>query len=162
MNFLENSEFVKARESGHFFDFGKIDFPEFKWEDTVFLIDESVQNKLLMKITENYGLVVHNGDSLPMVKNICRYISKLNESVPCTAHIYISFSSLSKTFGRHRDTSEVFFWQGIGSTKWIIDDLDGVKETILKKNHLIYIPKGMFHDVIPLSPRVGISMGLDY
>jgi len=26
----------------------------------------------------------------------------------------------------------------------------------------IYVPKNIFHEVIPLTPRVGISFGIDY
>ena len=71
-----------------------------------------------------------------------------------TAHLYFNVTTKAETFGRHKDTMDVYYWQCQGVTQWIVED----KNVILNPGDLIYIPSGMYHSVTPLSPRLGISM----
>jgi quercetin dioxygenase-like cupin family protein len=50
---------------------------------------------------------------------------------------------------------EVIYWQCQGQTLWIIDQRE---QHILKPGDLITVPAGTYHNVIPLTPRLGISM----
>ena len=52
---------------------------------------------------------------------------------------------------------DVYFWQIQGSTKWEFDSLS----YILNPGDLIYVPRGVYHSVFPLTPRVGISFGAE-
>lgn len=72
------------------------------------------------------------------------------------AHTYMNITQYGGTFGRHKDTMDVWYWQVQGVTQWVFDDVSYV----LQPGDLITIPKGVYHDVIPLSPRAGISMSL--
>ncbi len=78
-----------------------------------------------------------------------------------SAHMYISLSKRSKTFDKHKDNSDVWFWQCIGKTKWEIFESDTIYSYILEPGDFIYVPKNMFHKTTPLSSRVGISFGVD-
>jgi ribosomal protein L16 Arg81 hydroxylase len=88
------------------------------------------------------------------IKKVKRILKKLKLK---EAHLYISLTHDSCSFGRHNDDSDVYFWQQQGSTLW---KFDNKKPIILKKGDLIYIPKGVHHDVTSLAPRAGLSMGL--
>ena len=58
------------------------------------------------------------------------------------------------------DPTEVFFVLVKGSMKWIIEDVENeFQEFIMEPGDMIYIPKGSFHNPIPYSPRIGLSIG---
>jgi ribosomal protein L16 Arg81 hydroxylase len=73
------------------------------------------------------------------------------------AHLYCNLTTKAPTFGEHTDSMDVYFWQCQGSTKWMVNE----KIIILNSGDLLFIPKGIKHNVIPLCPRVGISMSYD-
>lgn len=70
------------------------------------------------------------------------------------AHIYVSTQKGNHGFGKHNDTDDVYFWQCQGSTKWITDYGDYV----LESGDMLYVPAGVNHEVISLTPRAGLSM----
>ena len=132
------------------------------WEKVIHNIDLNIQKKYLVKSFDDYGIVIHNIFDIEEVSLILEKIK--NNNLSCknlSAHMYISLSERSKTFGKHKDTSDVWFWQCIGKTKWEIFESDTIYSYILKQGDFIYVPRGMFHKTTPLSPRVGISFGVD-
>lgn len=132
------------------------------WEQIIYNIDLNVQNKQLIKSLPNYGIVIHEISDIKEVDFILSEIKNNNPNNIYSAHMYISLSKESKTFGKHKDKSDVWYWQCIGSTEWKIFQSHETMSYILKPGDIIYVPKETFHDVIPLSSRVGISFGLDY
>jgi mannose-6-phosphate isomerase-like protein (cupin superfamily) len=121
------------------------------WDEILFDLNYSVQHKELIKNTSPGFFVSHYAYRIPRVKLI---LDKLNLK---EAHSYINILYNSPTFGEHKDTMDVWFWQVKGKTKWIIENQN---EYTLNEGDLIYVPKGTLHNVIPLGPRVGISMSL--
>jgi ribosomal protein L16 Arg81 hydroxylase len=91
-----------------------------------------------------------NAKIIPEVKNI---LNKLNLRL---AHLYVNITQKGDTYGRHSDTVDVYYWQVQGKTSWEFDD----EKYILEPGDLIIIPKGVYHNVQPLSPRAGISMSI--
>jgi hypothetical protein len=159
--FLKEEKFLKCfRDKTHFFFDGVM--PKlFDWENVVDEIDRSIKVKSKIRVLPNFGMILHEAENIKGVDFLLKEYSKLDSSIPSSAHCYISFSEKSDTFGRHKDTSDVLFWQALGSTKWIVED-DKIYEYKLCPGDVIYIPSGLYHTVIPLTPRVGISLGLDY
>jgi len=158
--FLTNPSFLenKSKNKHHFFKDVKMDLPS--WDDILHCLDENVSKKSKLKILDNLGFVILETQSISPVQDFLQHIlSTVNR--PVSAHCYISFLSTSKTFGRHNDDSDVYFWQVQGKTKWIVED-ETIAEYILEPNDMIYVPKKMIHEVFPLSPRAGISFGVDY
>tara|TARA_R100001510_G_scaffold41888_1_gene38244 strand:+ start:216 stop:629 length:414 start_codon:yes stop_codon:yes gene_type:complete len=92
--------------------------------------------------------VTHEADKISEVKEV---LEKLDLNY---AHLYLNLLINEETFGRHNDEVDVYFWQVQGISKWIFDK----ENYILEKGDLIIVPKGIYHDVKPLSPRAGISM----
>ena len=69
------------------------------------------------------------------------------------AHLYINVVN-SETFGPHKDKCDVWFWQVKGQTIWEVEN----EQFNLEEGDLIFVPKGIIHNIIPLGPRAGISM----
>jgi len=120
------------------------------WTEAFLNYDNSVRNNKQIKFSYPGFFVSHEGHEIEKVQNVLK-------DLKCSiAHLYFNISTKAETFGKHKDTMDVYFWQCQGVTKWIIEGKD---EVILNPGDLIYIPKEIYHSVIPLSPRLGISMG---
>ena len=122
------------------------------WEEAIADYDNSKNKNLHVKESSPYGFfVTHNIDYLPKVKKVLDILN-LN-----FAHLYCNLTTNAPTFGEHVDQVDVYFWQCQGSTKWIINE----KIFILNSGDLLFVPSGVKHNVIPLCPRIGISMSYD-
>lgn len=119
------------------------------WDDVIKNLDYSISNNLLVKSNGQGFYVAHDAHKIPIVKKLMKKIKAKD------AHLYINFTKNTPTFGKHVDTMDVAFWQIIGKTKWIVEN----KEYILKPGDLITVEKGIYHEVIPLTARAGISFG---
>ena len=67
---------------------------------------------------------------------------------------YVSFTSQSRTLGRHCDNIDVFIVGAIGITKY---RFDYCKEYTIKSGCGIYIPAGVYHEPINCTPRAVLS-----
>ena len=133
------------------------------WGEVIKDFDSNVMNyPNEVKDLGNFGIVTHRGTNINSVKKITDTIHSLRptESV-CTAHLYISFLSISNTFGWHNDDTDVFFVQAIGTTLWEVKHNEETKSYNLEPGDLIYIPKFVMHNTVPKTPRVGISIGFN-
>lgn len=72
------------------------------------------------------------------------------------AHVYTSILPYAQSHGWHNDISDVYYWQQQGQVKFKVYD-EKEYTYIMKPGDCIFIPPGMYHDVIPLTARVGIS-----
>ena len=118
------------------------------WTEAFLNYDNSVKNNKHIKFNYPGFFVSHEGQEIEKVKDVLNHLE-------CTsAHLYFNVTTKVESFGRHKDTVDVWFWQCQGVTKWILDN----DEVILNPGDLIYIPKGVYHTVVPLSPRLGVSM----
>jgi len=78
----------------------------------------------------------------------------LNNSNENDVHIYASFSKKSKSFKSHKDSSYTFILQTEGKSRWIVKNMFDI---ILEPNDLIYIPKMVEHECIPMGKRISLS-----
>ena len=130
----------------------KFDVDVVTWEEAIHDYDNSKNKNLFVKESSPNGFfVTHNINYLPRVKKV---LDVLDLKI---AHLYCNLTTKAPTFGEHTDSMDVYFWQCQGSTKWIVNE----KIIILDSGDLLFIPKGIKHNVIPLCPRVGISMSYD-
>lgn len=122
------------------------------WTEAFLNYDISVHQNKEIKFTYPGFFVSHEGHRIEKVKNVLK-------DLDCNiAHLYFNISTKAKTFGKHKDVMDVYFWQCQGATKWIIEDKD---EIILNPGDLIYVSKNTYHNVIPMSPRLGVSMSYE-
>ena len=120
------------------------------WDSLLKNFNNSVINKNNIKHNCLGFFVSHNANEIEEVKEVLKDL-KLIE-----AHLYLNITTHGKTFGKHTDVDDVYFWQVKGQTEWIIKD----NKYLLDIGDLIIVPKFIEHNVIPLTPRAGISMSL--
>jgi len=118
------------------------------WQTIIDNFNYSIIYNNEVRYTPKSFFVSHDAYLMTEVKNV---LSSLNLKY---AHLYINFAVERNTLARHKDDVDVWFWQAQGITKWKFDD----QEHILEPGDLIYVPKKIYHDVTPLTPRAGISM----
>jgi len=68
-------------------------------------------------------------------------------------HIYVSFASDSPTFGKHKDTDNVLIVQAIGEMNYFLEH----QWIRLTPGEYLYIPIGVYHTPVVLTPRVTLS-----
>jgi len=137
-----------------------LDFPLLTWEEVIDHIDKNVIAEYTTEAQQNYGVVTYNAYEMEKTLPILELVKQTDTSREYTAYMHLSFSSKTEGYGRHKDQADVWHWQTIGKSRWVVFD----RETVvydLTPGELIYIPKGMYHQVTPLTPRVGISYGLE-
>jgi hypothetical protein len=161
-SFLQADNFVEARSNKDYYFFGNLGLDLFTWEEVIKEFNRTVISNAEFNRFENLGLILFEGENILNVKPFLDEYAKLDPNAPASAHCYVSFLEISKGFNRHKDKSDVLFWQVIGKTKWIVETLQGVKEHVLGPNEAIFVPRQMYHNVIPLTPRASVSFGLDY
>ena len=120
------------------------------WESILNNFNYSVIYKNEIKFNPVSFFVSHDAHLIDEVKNV---LAALNLKY---AHLYLNLAVEKNTFRRHKDEDDVWFWQAQGITKWEFDN----EKHILEPGDLIYVPKHIYHDVTPLTPRAGISMSL--
>ena len=120
------------------------------WDTLLNNFNNSVNNKNQIKHNCLGFFFSDEAHTIPEVKKM---LNNLNLVI---AHLYLNITENGDTYGRHCDTVDVYHWQVQGRTNWKFDDV----KYILEPGDLIIIPKGVYHNVQPLSPRAGISMSI--
>lgn len=69
-------------------------------------------------------------------------------------HVYVSYKD-GKSFKKHNDQAINYIIQCQGKSRWIVENSFDV---ILDKGDLIYIPYEWYHQCIPLTKRISISI----
>lgn len=158
--FLEDKSFLNAVINKNHFYFAKQQMPTLKWEDFINEIDRSIKSNSVIRYGENFSINLREVHNISAIGYFLDRYSKIKPDYPASAHSYISLSSRSETLGRHNDPSDVLYWQVIGKTNWVVEDKQ-IHTYTLEENCLIYVPAKMWHDVTSLTPRVGVSLGID-
>ena len=166
--FLHDSNYISSRNNEDYYHFGHIGAPLPSWEeifaefDREYKIHLETGNKDIFKYQERLGFVLHEMQAIPIVNQILRDISRshnIRKNQHFTALGYISLSSESATYGRHNDVMDVWCWQMTGYTLWKVEGRKRNFEKVLEPGELIYVPRGMWHDTKPMTPRAGLSFG---
>ena len=117
------------------------------WTDVIDKLNHEVHNNTAKIMGTTY--VLHN-DYRPntLQKAYDEVLSDEGEM-----HIYVSLTSDSPTFGKHKDTDDVLIVQAIGKMQYFIEN----KWVTLVAGDYLYIPKGIYHTPVVLTPRVTLS-----
>jgi hypothetical protein len=161
--FLKSEPFLEARSNGRPYYFRNALPKTPSWDDVFRNLEKSIEENSLIKVVSHFSIVTHNGHKhLAAAAAFLEEIRKLDPALTPSAHVYIGLTRFSESFGKHRDNSDVFFWQILGSTNWKVYAQEGTREHNLKIGDVLYVPRNIDHEVTSLSPRAGISFGLDY
>ena len=79
------------------------------------------------------------------------------------ASVFINFISNEYNVPKHHDKRETLFWQCIGKTVWRVypPSSEFPVSYTLEPGDIIYIPKGVEHEVIIEEPRASIAFGYE-
>jgi len=72
--------------------------------------------------------------------------------------LYFSFLPGVESHGIHCDVTDVYIWQQQGITQWTVYDKKKYTYNLMPGD-ILYIPKGMYHDTIPITARASLSFG---
>ena len=134
-----------------------IDLPS--WEEVLQNVQNDIEENRELRRLDNLGLIAKNGHLIDKVNALRMQIHKMRpEELVCTAHLFISLTKFSQTFGRHVDTTDVYYIQALGETAWEVEENNEKHNYILRAGDMLYIPKHLYHTPTPMSPRVGISI----
>jgi len=167
-DFLYHSEYINSKLTEDYYHFGKVRVPSPNWNEVLkefdreYKIHLSTDYKDICKFQERFGFVLHEFHAIPIIFEFMKAIGashKFRGRQHFTALAYISLSSESATYGRHKDTMDVWCWQMLGHTLWKVEGKKRNFEKVLEPGELIYIPRGMWHETKPMTPRVGLSFG---
>jgi len=118
------------------------------WDEAFKNLNDSIDRKIMIKHIDGF-FVAHRAEKISVVQDV------LNDLECKIAHLYIGIVAENPGFGNHRDDVDVWFWQNKGVTRWNVNNGDNY---ILNEGDLIYIPKGVDHNVSSIVARFGISM----
>jgi ribosomal protein L16 Arg81 hydroxylase len=131
------------------------------WQDVINNLNEC-QGEAIFH-TDTMGVICHEvkHKDYSRIHEVAAMLSGEYNNAPVSSHTYISFIDSAKTFGKHVDDLDVYFLQAIGQTQFSVweDDIEHTHK--LNPGDLLYIPAGLYHDTKPLTPRVGISYGVE-
>jgi hypothetical protein len=137
--------------------------------------ENSIDKKIApFRVLDNlyYGCILQHGYLNPKIKK-ARELLFGDEAKLYSAHIYVSFSSHSKSFPLHNDAEAVYIWQLIGNTPWKVDVCNNpdpladhssclYDEFTLNPNEMFYIPRYKAHQAMPSMPRASVSFSKSY
>lgn len=162
--FLNSKSFIEARKNKQHILFRNAITKNLTWSEVIEDIDQSLNKNYFIKTRFKFGIITHNAEKhIKQVDEFLNAIHKLDPTLNKTAHIYTSLSSQTKDGNLHWDKSEVWYWQTIGDADVEVAESEKANRITyrLHPGDVIYFPEGLFHRVISLTPRVGVSLGLD-
>lgn len=80
---------------------------------------------------------------------------KDNADIDCI--FYFSFFPYAESHGIHMDASPIFHWQHLGQSQWTVYENDTPYTYILNPGDCLFIPEKVYHDVLPLTARLGLT-----
>lgn len=162
MDFIKNQKLLQARENRRHVFLGDQNLTLPTWQEIIECVNWNMENDKSFRGYEYFGLAVWDCSTIKCVDEARMAYATLDTNLKPSAHLYVSLCTKAKTSGWHWDDSDIVYWQAIGETKFEIED-DGREFTyIMKPNQMVFVPRGMYHNTTPLTPRAGISLGLDY
>jgi hypothetical protein len=143
-----------------------VDISNIDWNIVTAIINMSQNNYY----KRNGGFIVEDQRFLaePGLFRIAQTQSALVSAFPpptgdSTIHLYGSLSSDAETNGEHKDTADVFYLHGMGNTLVKTFNSDRASNNIrMQTGDILYIPRGIYHDTVPLGARFAFSIGLEY
>ena len=174
-----DNNFIKAVKQRQYHYFGNIVDVDYDWYSFVKLLSTH-PNKDVYWFDDKKRVQVVGAHTRPknpdFSKRICDELSVLFPKNIISLLPFAGFTSDHKSLDIHRDGMDVLYLQVLGEVNWSIwepkedCDQDNIKdESIVDRvwerkftaGDLIWIPRGVYHHVEPLGPRVGFSFGVE-
>jgi|DEB0MinimDraft_10_1074344.scaffolds.fasta_scaffold06059_5 hypothetical protein len=171
---------IFAKEHYGPWKFGDRDL-ELDWDLFIKLYDSHPRN-LVRGNARKSNYTLHKLNERPsapkQIHNMCRTLKEKFYKNNISLIAFGSWGTTSQSFNIHRDKMDVIYMQGLGEVDLSIwkektdvtwdnaDHGDKEKLELVQKNRMkmydtIWIPRGTFHLIEPVSTRVGFSFGVE-
>ena len=128
------------------------------WEDTLDKLDHESSKKdcrMIQKDAEMSPTFVLQSTYLPgTIRDAYNEVFYNFSKDIYNVDMYVSFTSFSNTFGRHKDTNDVLI---VGSRGEVIYKFDDGSEALVKPGDALLIKEGVYHNPVVLGPRITLS-----
>lgn len=123
--------------------------------------DERAINGVVLKSLFYMDSRLRNLDRFPVAKEIIRLLSEALDEGVYPASVFVNFVGREFNVPRHFDERETIFWQCQGTTFWHVypPESEFPMSVELSPGDMIYVPKGIRHEVIVDKPRAAIAFG---
>lgn len=161
---FENSEYLDAATNYQPYLFKNTGYKSFEWQKVFDVLDTSLEKDPdSVKLMRVFGYITHKyWEQVEEINDVMKDVKAAYPGFLHTANIYTALTSKTIGFGKHVDHMEIFFWQVIGKTKWsVFVTHDNPKVFVLEPGDILYVPSSMPHEVVSLTPRVGVSISVE-
>jgi hypothetical protein len=93
----------------------------------------------------------------PKLNNIVETLSNILQLRNNGMFAAVSLTNIEPTTGKHSDPVNVAYLNCVGSVQWDTYDGNNIVSYILDVGDVIFIPAGIEHEVISVTPRAAIS-----
>ena len=78
--------------------------------------------------------------------------------------MFMNLTSNDYSSSPHADNWSVIYLQLLGDVRYIIRNKNEkiIQDEIINPGDVVLIPKGSIHEILPLTPRVSLSFGMNY
>jgi hypothetical protein len=181
--FLYNEKYIYNYSNAIPFKFDETISDEISWDSVLSLFSDDVfdYKKIRASYYKGFGAKLDYADRHPVVEliaddlhHIFEYAKMSKKERPNAAHqLYINLVKSSFDLeqveklelprpNKHQDNENVFFLTAQGEVLWKIYDTSREKveyEFLLSKGEMLFCPPYRQHEVISLTPRIGVSLG---
>lgn len=146
-----------------------------EWSDFIKNIDESIKKETLdvkssnpsskilgsLRVFDTLAFSIDHSVNYqyPGIVEMNDYLSSLGLQ-PFTAISFINLAGGQNTTTRHSDGCSVLYIQVINSVKWVVNINETDKEFILEPGDIMFMPKGVEHEVFSSAPRAAVSFAV--
>jgi len=121
---------------------------QISWADVIDKLNHEVQNETAQN--KGTGWVLTNNYR---PNTLQKAYDEVTDKPDADMHLFVSLTSDSPTYGKHKDLDDVLIVQAIGEMKYLIQD----RWIKLTPGEYVEIPKGVYHTPVVLTPRVTLS-----
>ena len=163
--FLREIEYLKKRNAEEWYYFGKVDVPLPTWDQIFSELDRiykfCLDNKLnFIEMNKHFSMGVHGFTEVNFFRDFLNALENSHDirgNQNFTSQCFLNLTTVESTYGKHRDEMDVWIWQVLGSSRWYIEGRKSHFDQIVHPGELIYIPRGLYHNIESITPRVSIS-----
>lgn len=170
-DFLNDREYLEARNDEEWYYFGKVNVPLPSWDEILTEFDRVYKESISLKnenieVQKHFGMKVHYFEGIEIISQFLESIKKshtIRNDQSFDAACFMSLTSVDSMFGKHKDGMDVWLWQIQGKSRWQVEGLEENYnfDKIVEPGELLYIPRGSYHNITSLEPRVSISFGCE-
>ena len=125
--------------------------------------NERIINGVTLKSLFYIDARVRNMEKFPKYLEVFQTLKNSIEKDVYPVSVFVNFIANEYNIPKHSDKRETLFWQCIGKTFWHVypPSSEFPVSYTLEPGDILYVPKGVEHEVIIEEPRASIAFGYE-